>query len=84
MSSMNTNTSTKNQQKSRRVDEIRTSNCPNGTKKRKDPAHNGLQAFTDRNEAMRGAEGPNKVPRSTKERTKGWHDKRMRKKEYNM
>ena len=27
---------------------------------------------------MRGA---NKVSRSTKERTKGWHDKRMRKKE---
>ena len=44
---------------------------------------NGLQAFTDRNETMRGAEGPNKVSRSTKERTKGWHDKRMRKKEYN-
>jgi len=33
---------------------------------------------------MRGAEGPNKVLRSTKERTKGWHDKRMRKKEYNI
>jgi len=44
---------------------------------------NGLQAFTDRNETMRGAEGPNKVSRSTKERTKGWHDKKMRKKEYN-
>ena len=27
------------------------------------------------------SEGPNKVPRSTKERTKGWHEKRMRKKE---
>jgi hypothetical protein len=27
---------------------------------------------------MRGAKGPNKV---LKERTKGWHDKRMRKKE---
>jgi len=37
---------------------------------------NGLQAFTDRNETMRGAEGPNKVLRSTKERTKGWHDKK--------
>ena len=32
---------------------------------------------------MRGAKGPNKVPRSTKERKKGWHDKRMRK-EYNI
>ena len=42
---------------------------------------NGLQALTHRNETMRGAEGPNTVPRSTKERTKGWHDKRMRKKE---
>ena len=42
---------------------------------------NGLQAFTNRNETMKGTEGPNKVPRSTKERTKGWHDKRMRKKE---
>jgi hypothetical protein len=31
---------------------------------------------------MRGAKGPNKVSRSTKERIKGWHDKRMRK-EYN-
>jgi hypothetical protein len=30
---------------------------------------NGLQAFTHRNETMRGAKGPNKVPRSTKERT---------------
>jgi hypothetical protein len=30
---------------------------------------------------MRGAEGPNIVLRSTKERTKGWHDKRIRKKE---
>ena len=30
---------------------------------------------------MSGADGPNKVPRSIKERTKGWHDKRMRKKE---
>ena len=65
------------------VDE-RTSNYPNATKKRKDPAHNGLQAFTDRNEAMRGAEGSNKVPRSIKERTKGWHDKRMIKKKYNI
>ena len=44
---------------------------------------NGLQAFTDTIETMSGAEGPNKVPRSTKERTKGWHDKRMRK-EYNI
>ena len=34
-------------------------------------------------EIIKGAEGPNKVPRSTKERTKGWHDKRMRK-EYNI
>jgi len=41
---------------------------------------NGLQAFTDRNETMRGAEGPNKMPRFTKERTKRWHHKRMRKK----
>jgi hypothetical protein len=39
---------------------------------------NGLQAFTHRNETMRGAKGPNKVPRSTKERTKGWHDQRMK------
>ena len=30
---------------------------------------------------MRGAKGPNKVLRSTKERIEGWHDKRMRKKE---
>jgi hypothetical protein len=30
---------------------------------------------------MRGAEGPNKMPRSTTRKTKGWHDKRMRKKE---
>jgi hypothetical protein len=45
---------------------------------------NGQQAFTDRNETMRGAEGSNKVSRSTKERTKEWHDKRMRKKEYNI
>ena len=30
---------------------------------------------------MKGAKGPNTMPRSTKERTKGWHDKRMRKKE---
>ena len=44
---------------------------------------NGLQAFTDRNETMRGAESPNKVPRSIKERTKGSYDKRMRK-EYNI
>ena len=36
-----------------------------------------------REETIKGAEGPNKVPRSTKERTKGWHDKRMRK-EYNI
>ena len=28
---------------------------------------------------MRGAKGPNKVLRSTKERTEEWHDKRMRK-----
>ena len=28
---------------------------------------------------MRGAKGPKKVSRSTKERTKGRHDKRMRK-----
>ena len=34
-----------------------------------------------REETIKGAEGPNKVPRSTKERTKGWHNKRMRKKE---
>ena len=32
-----------------------------------------------REETIKRAEGPNKVPRSTKERTKGWHDKRMRK-----
>jgi len=36
-----------------------------------------------REETIKGVEGPNKVPRSTKERTKGWHDKRMRK-EYNI
>ena len=36
-----------------------------------------------RNETIRGAEGLNIVPRYTKERTKGWHDKRMRK-EYNI
>ena len=41
---------------------------------------NGLQAFTDRNETMREAKGPNKIPRFTKERTKRWHHKRMRKK----
>jgi hypothetical protein len=29
---------------------------------------------------MRGAGGPNKVLRSTKEKTQGWHNKRMRKK----
>ena len=40
---------------------------------------NGLQAFTNRNETLRGAEGPNKMPRFTKERTKRWHDKKMRK-----
>jgi hypothetical protein len=28
---------------------------------------------------MRGAKGPNKTPRSTKRKTKVWHDKRMRK-----
>ena len=32
---------------------------------------------------MSRADGPNKVPRSTKEKTKGWHDKSMRK-EYNL
>ena len=32
---------------------------------------------------MKGAKGPNTMPRSTKERTKGWHDIRMRK-EYNI
>lgn len=36
-----------------------------------------------REETIKGAEGPNKVSRSIKERTKGWHDKRMRK-EYNL
>ena len=36
-----------------------------------------------REETIKGAEGQNKVPRSTKQRTKGWHDKRMRK-EYNI
>ena len=36
-----------------------------------------------REEIIKRAEGPNKVPRSTKERTKGWHNKRMRK-EYNI
>ena len=30
---------------------------------------------------MRGAEGPNIMSRSTKERTKRWYDKKMRKKE---
>ena len=30
------------------------------------------------------AEGPNRMTRSTKERTKSWHDKRMRKKECNI
>ena len=29
---------------------------------------------------MNGAEDPNKMPRFTKERTKRWHHKRMRKK----
>jgi len=33
------------------------------------------------NETMNGAEGPNKMPRFTKERRKRWHDKRIRKKE---
>jgi hypothetical protein len=33
---------------------------------------------------MNGAEGPNKMPRFTKERIKRWHHKRMRKKEYNI
>ena len=33
------------------------------------------------NETMNGAEGPNKMPRFTKERRKRWHHKRMRKKE---
>ena len=32
-----------------------------------------------REETIKGAEGPNKVSRSTKERTKRYHDKRMRK-----
>jgi hypothetical protein len=40
---------------------------------------NGLQTFTNRNKIVSGAEGPNKVPRSTKERTKRWYDKRMKK-----
>ena len=31
------------------------------------------------NETMNGAEGPNKMPRFTKERRKRWHHKRMRK-----
>jgi hypothetical protein len=30
---------------------------------------------------MSGAEGPSRMTRSTKERTKRWHEKRMRKKE---
>jgi len=34
-----------------------------------------------REETMSRAEGPNRMTRSTKERTKRWHDKRMRKKE---
>ena len=34
-------------------------------------------------ETIKGVEGPNKVLRSIKERTKGWHDKRIRK-EYNI
>ena len=61
------------------VNERRTSNCPNGTKKRKidyKPSLIGMKT-------MRGAEGLNKVTRSTKKWTKGWHDKRMRK-EYNI
>jgi len=33
---------------------------------------------------MSRAEGPNRMTRSTKERTKRWHDKRMRKKECDM
>ena len=32
-----------------------------------------------REETMSRAEGPNRMTRSTKERTKIWHDKRMRK-----
>jgi len=32
-----------------------------------------------REETMTRAEGPNRMTRSTKERTKRWHDKRMRK-----
>ena len=36
-----------------------------------------------REEIIKGSEGPNKVPRSIKEMTKIWHDKRMRK-EYNI
>ena len=36
-----------------------------------------------REEIIKGAEGLNKVSRSIKERTKGWHNKRMRK-EYNI
>ena len=34
-----------------------------------------------RKELISGAKGPNTMPRSTKERTKGCHDKRMIKKE---
>jgi hypothetical protein len=34
-----------------------------------------------REETKRGVEGPNKMPRSTKRKIKGWHDKRIRKKE---
>ena len=33
---------------------------------------------------MSRAEGPNRMIRSTKQRTKRWHDKRMRKKEYDI
>jgi hypothetical protein len=36
-----------------------------------------------RNKIISGAEGPNEMPRSTKERTKRWHDKRIKKKECN-
>jgi hypothetical protein len=34
-----------------------------------------------REETMSRVEGSNRMTRSTKERTKTWHDKRMRKKE---
>ena len=36
-----------------------------------------------RKELISGAKGPNTMPRSTKDREKGLHDKRMRK-EYNI